>query len=136
MKRSLLLLLLIFVSFSAFGDDFSTIFGDVSEFFENTDTNTGLTIFPILMIPLGGKYAGMGTAYTAIADDAGFLESNNPFKNVTFLAFNGLINHRLRGRISQFILGVNRTILELSPNILWLQSPQTNASLYFKRRTK
>ena len=76
MKRWILVLILIFSSLFAFSEDFSTIFGDVSEFFENTDTNTGLTIFPILMIPLGGKYAGMGTAYTAVASDAGFLEAN------------------------------------------------------------
>lgn len=40
------------------------------------DENTGLTIFPTLLIPLGGKYEGMGTAYTAMAIDSGFIESN------------------------------------------------------------
>ena len=40
------------------------------------DPNTGLTIFPTLLIPMGGKYEGMGTAYTAVAVDSGFLEAN------------------------------------------------------------
>jgi tetratricopeptide (TPR) repeat protein len=40
------------------------------------DPNTGLTIFPTLLIPLGGQYEGMGTAFTAMATDSGFIESN------------------------------------------------------------
>ena len=40
------------------------------------DPNTGLTVFPTLLIPMGGRYEGMGTAYTAMASDGGFLESN------------------------------------------------------------
>ncbi|MGA2764318.1 MAG: UPF0164 family protein [Spirochaetia bacterium] len=40
------------------------------------DPNTGLTVFPTLLIPMGGKYEGMGTAYTAMAADGGFMESN------------------------------------------------------------
>lgn len=41
-----------------------------------TDPNTGLTVFPTLLIPMGGRLEGMGTAFTAVADDAGFLEAN------------------------------------------------------------
>ncbi len=40
------------------------------------DPNTGLTSFPTLMIPMGGRYEGMGTAYSAVAADSGYLESN------------------------------------------------------------
>jgi len=40
------------------------------------DPNTGLTVFPTLLIPMGGMYEGMGTAYTAMAADGGFIESN------------------------------------------------------------
>ena len=40
------------------------------------DPNTGLTVFPTLLIPMGGMYEGMGTAYTAMAADGGFMESN------------------------------------------------------------
>ena len=31
------------------------------------DPNTGLTSFPTLLIPMGGRLEGMGTAYTAMA---------------------------------------------------------------------
>ena len=40
------------------------------------DPNTGLTSFPTLLIPMGGRLEGMGTAYTAMASDGGFMESN------------------------------------------------------------
>ncbi len=40
------------------------------------DPNTGLTSFPTLLVPLGGLSEGMGTAYSAVALDSGFIESN------------------------------------------------------------
>jgi hypothetical protein len=40
------------------------------------DPNTGLTSFPTLLIPMGGRLEGMGTAYTAVASDSGYLEAN------------------------------------------------------------
>ena len=59
-----------------------SLFADYSDFYYNlseafsSDPNTGLTIFPTLLIPMGGIYEGMGTAYTAVAIDSGFLEAN------------------------------------------------------------
>jgi hypothetical protein len=40
------------------------------------DPNTGLTSFPTLLIPMGGIAEGMGTAYTAVGADAGYIEYN------------------------------------------------------------
>ena len=42
----------------------------------NTDSNMGLTVFPVLLIPSGGRNEGMGTAYTAVAEGPELLESN------------------------------------------------------------
>ncbi len=57
--------------------EFQDIYGDTSKFFEFIqDPNTGLTVFPILTIPVGGEYEGMGTAYTAIARDSSFFDAN------------------------------------------------------------
>jgi hypothetical protein len=60
------------------------VFADFSDFYHNLneslsrfeDPNTGLTAFPTLLIPMGGKLEGMGTAYTAVAWDSGYLEAN------------------------------------------------------------
>ncbi len=40
------------------------------------DRNAGTTIFPSLEVPLGGRLEGMGSAATAVATDAIFLEAN------------------------------------------------------------
>ncbi len=63
-----------------------TASADLSDFYSNystfsdspfiADPNTGLTAFTTLMIPFGGLYEGMGTAFTAVASDIGFLEAN------------------------------------------------------------
>ncbi len=59
---------------------------DLSDFYSNfsslgsdsvfSDVNTGLTAFPVLLIPMGGLYEGMGTAFTAVSSDSSFIESN------------------------------------------------------------
>ncbi len=56
------------------GADFYSWWTGLQEKF--IDPNTGLTVFPSLLVPMGGSYEGMGTAYTALALDAGFIESN------------------------------------------------------------
>jgi len=69
------------------------------------DPNTGLTAFPTLLIPLGGKFEGMGTAYTAVADDSGFLEANPAassilaYSELSFLHHNLIADSNLEGVI-------------------------------------
>jgi len=58
------------------GEDNNLYYSLQDIFSYNADPNTGLTVFPTLEIPLGGKYEGMGTAFAAVSDDLGFLESN------------------------------------------------------------
>ena len=76
MKRLLFLIALSLLSAGIYAEDFSSVYGNIGDLFQNPDQNTGLTVFPLLRIPLGGRYEGMGTAFTAVADDAGFLEAN------------------------------------------------------------
>ncbi len=108
MNRLIQAMLLLFAPVCIFAQDYSDVYEDVSttvtkELF--TDPNTGLTVFPILMIPAGGKYEGMGTAYTAVAGDSGFLEANPSASSVldnTELAFthnNWIADSRLEGVI-------------------------------------
>lgn len=40
------------------------------------NTNTATATLPMLLVPAGGRYEGMGTAFTAVANDASFLDSN------------------------------------------------------------
>ncbi len=40
------------------------------------DNNAGLTAFPVLNVPMGGKSEAMGTSFTAVADDLSFITWN------------------------------------------------------------
>ena len=77
MKQICIVSLLICISISASGLDLAEIYGKAEEFSDIfNDPNTGLTVFPTLTVPTGGKYEGMGTAYSAVALDSGYLEAN------------------------------------------------------------
>lgn len=71
MKKIILLLL---ISNIIYAQDFFNSYFDFSQSFY--DPNTGLTIFPLLEIPMGGKYEAMGTAFTSIANDSSFIDAN------------------------------------------------------------
>lgn len=73
-RKILLGIALLCLSVGVGAADFSDYYGNASSFF--TDPNTGLTVFPILELPLGGRAIGMGTAYTAVTLDSGAITSN------------------------------------------------------------
>jgi len=70
------LVLVTVVAGSALADTSEGYYNLSGAFSSQADPNTGLTIFPTLLIPIGGRYEGMGTAYTAVAADSGYLEAN------------------------------------------------------------
>jgi hypothetical protein len=77
MRRAIILILLIGNSFlinALDAADFYATLGDTEATFG--DPNTGVTAFPMLFVPVGGRYEGMGTAFTAVSNDSSFLESN------------------------------------------------------------
>jgi len=80
MKRLLFVLVFcMFLSLPGASDSLSDFYHGYSEFATASlfsDPNTGLTLFPTLLVPMGGEYEGMGTAYTAVGRDASFLEAN------------------------------------------------------------
>jgi tetratricopeptide (TPR) repeat protein len=71
-----MILFLALVSASAGADAADIYSGWAGAFSGFEDPNTGLTVFPTLLVPMGGMAEGMGTAYTAMAHDSGFIEFN------------------------------------------------------------
>jgi tetratricopeptide (TPR) repeat protein len=54
-------------------------YGSVSDYLDSiygVDDNAGLTAFPVLNIPMGGRSEGMASAFGAVADDNSFIEYN------------------------------------------------------------
>jgi len=76
MKRKFfrLISLLLLAAGTASAASFSDYYGTASGWL--TDPHTGLTSFPLLEIPLGGRAASMGNAYTAVPLDAGAMLAN------------------------------------------------------------
>ena len=65
--------------FSLWADDSHDTYGNVSDYLNSIygiDDNAGLTVFPILNIPMGGRSEGMAGAFSAVSDDVSFLEFN------------------------------------------------------------
>ena len=84
--------------------DDTNFYYEWEEFFAaQADGNTGMTAFPVLLIPMGGKYEGMGTAYTAIAADSGFIEANPSgssilqYTELSFLHHNWIADSNVEG---------------------------------------
>ena len=80
-KQRLALCIIILLLLSSMGTalDFNDGYGSVSEYLNSIygpDPNAGLTAFPVLKIPMGGRSEGMAGAFTAVADDISFLEYN------------------------------------------------------------
>ena len=106
MKRLLSALLLSLLASTIYAQNFSDTYGSSADFTDLfVDPNTGLTVFPILMVPAGGNYEGMGTAYTAVSLDSGFLESNPSASSLldqtelTFTHNNWIAESKLEGVI-------------------------------------
>lgn len=106
MKRFLLACISLLLSASAFGGDFSDFYSGFSQIFNSSiDPNAGMTVFPSLNIPSGGKYEGMGTAYTAVAREASFIEANPAassvlkFSELSFSHNNWIADSKVEGVI-------------------------------------
>jgi hypothetical protein len=54
-------------------------YGSISDYLDSiygADDNAGLTAFPVLNVPMGGRAEGMAAAFGAVSDDISFLEYN------------------------------------------------------------
>jgi len=99
------------------------------------DDNAGLTAFPILNIPMGGRSEGMATAFSAICDDVSFIEFN-PAGSSTLekseLAFfhnNWIADTKIEGLAYAARFGD----LGIAAGAKWLYSPFTEYNLYGDR---
>ena len=93
MKKNLLAVFCIVFLFFSAAEVFADSFADLSDYLNSVygpDPNAGLTAFPILKIPMGGRAQGMAEAFSSVADDVSFLDYNpaaSSMLSVTELAF-------------------------------------------------
>ncbi|QEN03250.1 hypothetical protein EW093_00530 [Thiospirochaeta perfilievii] len=79
LKRYIILLTLFFLTNTLFSQDALELYSKIYDIFVDSNEqndNSGLNSFLTLYIPPGGKYEGMGTAFTGVSDDIGFFNAN------------------------------------------------------------
>jgi len=120
---------------AAEGNEF---FGDASDYLNNiygVDDNAGLTAFPILNIPMGGRSEGMAGAFSALADDISFLEFNpagsSMLGKTEFALFHN--NWIADTKIEGIAFATRFGDLGIAAGLKWLYLPFTEFNLYGER---
>ncbi|GHV85941.1 hypothetical protein AGMMS50230_15490 [Spirochaetia bacterium] len=115
----------------------SGFYGTISDLYK-TDENAGLTAFPVLRVPMGGRAEGMGTAFTAVADDLTFIEWNPAGSSMltnTELGFfhnNWIADTKVEGLV--FASRLND--LGYAAAAKWLYTPFSEYNMYGDRVSK
>jgi hypothetical protein len=124
--------------FSVFATDGQDTYGDIADYLNDIygiDDNSGLTAFPILNIPMGGRSEGMAGAFTALSDDISFLEFNPAGSSTlskTELAFfhnNWIADSKIEGIAYATRFGN----LGIAAGAKWLYMPFTEYNMYAER---
>ncbi len=74
MRRLFAIVTFLFIVTYLPGQDLADLYREL--YGQAVGENTGLTAFPALLIPFGGEYEAMATAYTAVGRDVSFFEAN------------------------------------------------------------
>jgi hypothetical protein len=141
-RFSLCHIMLLLGHFSAGAVDFdSGAYSDIAGYLNGiygADNNTGLTAFPLLNIPIGGRAEGMASSFAAVADDASFLESNPAASSrltrseLAFYHNNWIADTKIESLAFTTRLGN----LGLATGAKWLYTPFTEYNLYGSRVSK
>jgi tetratricopeptide (TPR) repeat protein len=128
--------------FSAGALDFSAGgYGSIADYLNSVygpDENAGLTSFPVLNVPMGGRSEGMAGAFSAVADDISFIEYNPAgssmlsYTGIALFHNNWIADTKLEGaafssRIGNFGFGAGAK---------WLYTPFTEYNIYGDRVSK
>jgi len=114
-------------NYGSFADYLNNIYG--------IDDNAGLTAFPILNIPMGGRSEGMASAFTAVSDDVSFIEYNPAGSSmlakseIAFFHNNWIADSKMEGVAYAARFGD----LGVAAGAKWLYTPFTEYNLYAER---
>jgi len=113
-------------------------FGNIAEYLQRIygwDANAGLTTFPILNIPMGGRAEGMAGAFAAVADDVSFIEFNpagsSMLERTEFAVFHN--NWIADTNIESIAYTTRFGNLGIGAGLRWLYTPFTEYNMYAER---
>jgi len=92
-KIGLVIVICIFIINPLFAQQFNDVYSQANSFTSQFETNVGLTSFPVLLIPMGGLYESMATAFTAVSSDSSFIESNPAASSILELSELSLLHN-------------------------------------------
>jgi len=120
------------------GDSAHEGYGSIADYLNimyGIDDNAGLTAFPVLNIPMGGRSEGMATAFSAVSDDISFIEFNpagSSMLSKSELAFfhnNWIADAKIEG--AAYAARFNN--LGIAAGAKWLYLPFTEYNYYGER---
>lgn len=116
-------------------------YGSLTDFLDDiygTEQNAGLTAFPVLNIPMGGRAEGMAGSFSAVCDDASFLEWNPagssmlPSTELAFFHNNWIGDTKIEGAV----FASRYRDLGYAAGGKWLYTPFTEYNIYGDRVSK
>jgi hypothetical protein len=129
-------------SFPCFAIDFdSDRYGSLSDYLEEVygiDENAGLTAFPALNVPMGGRAEGMAGAFSAVADDVSFIEWNPAGSarlartEIAFFHNNWIADTKVDGAA----FGMRSNDFGIAAATKWVYTPFTEYNLWGDRVSK
>jgi tetratricopeptide (TPR) repeat protein len=121
--------------------DISDDYGKIADYLDSIygiDDNTGLTAFPVLNVPMGGRSEGMAQAFAAVCDDISFIEYNPagssmlPKSELAFFHNNWIADTKVEGAAYAVRFGD----LGIGGGAKWLYTPFTEYNLHGERVSK
>ncbi|MDR1307296.1 MAG: UPF0164 family protein [Treponema sp.] len=139
MKKLLVVSWMIFLAvLSAAALDFNEdAYGSISSIYK-ADDNAGLTSFPVLLVPMGGRAEGMGTAFTALADDLTFIEWNPAGSSMLAFTELGVFHNNWIAdtKVESIVFASRFKDLGYGAGIKWLYTPFSEYNMYGERVSK
>lgn len=145
MRKYILLfsiIILLSVSWAAGALDFSPSgYGSISDYLNSIygpDPNAGLTAFPVLNVPMGGRSEGMAGAFAAVSDDISFIEYNPAGSSMLSKSELGVFHNNWIAdtKIEGVVYASRHNDLGFAAGAKWLYTPFTEYNLYGDRVSK
>jgi hypothetical protein len=115
----------------------SGAYGSLSDIYQSDD-NSGLTAFPVLRVPMGGRSEGMGTAFTAVADDLTFIEWNPAGSSMLTYSELGVFHNNWIAdtKVEGIVFASRREDLGFGVSGKWLYTPFSEYNMFGDRVSK
>jgi len=115
----------------------SGTYGSISDIYK-PDDNAGLTAFPVLRVPMGGRSEGMGTAFTAVADDLSFIEWNPAGSSMLAFTQLGVFHNNWIAdtKVESIVFASRFNDLGFGASAKWLYTPFSEYNMYGDRVSK